>query len=157
MKIKIRKASIDDLGILSDLNREVQSLHHQIDPVLFKSANAADIKKDIEKFIHDPKGGVLLAIVDDSAQGFISYHEGALKESGLTHKIPMIFIHHMGVLEKQRGKGIGSMLLQSVRKIAEQKGIERIQLDVWTLNLDAKTFFQKRGFRTINEIMLNNI
>ncbi len=156
MNLSIREAGIDDLDILNTLNREVQELHHKIDPQLFKSADKSDIREDVKKLIMNPQGGVLIAFESDKAQGFVSYGERLFPESGLIHTTRMLFIHHMGVQEAFRAKGIGSALIQSLQKIADRRKIKHIQLNVWTLNLDAKRFFQKRGFRTINEIMICN-
>jgi ribosomal protein S18 acetylase RimI-like enzyme len=156
MKFSIREANAKDLDALNELNREVQTIHHKIDRLYFKKAKDADIRGELHAMIDDKKCGILIAVMSDLILGFLSYRESALPESGLTNNIPMIFIHHMGVKRIYRKQSIGTALMDAVFKIANLKNIKRVQLDVWTLNLDAKNFFQKRGFRTINEIMLYN-
>ena len=156
MKFSIREANAGDLDALNEINREVQTIHHRIDRLIFKNSKEADIRAELKSLIDDQKCGVLIASTNDIMLGFISYRERTLPESGLTNEIPMIFIHHIGVKSIYRKQSIGTALMDAVFKIAHLKNIERVQLDVWTLNLDAKSFFQKRGFRTISEIMMRS-
>lgn len=156
MKFEITKAVARHLDGLNELNKEVQAVHHKIDPEFFKPPKESDIRRELEMMIEDEKYSVLAAVAKDALLGFITYRECSLPASGLTNEIPMIFIHHMGVKSIFRKQGIGKALMDAVFKEAKRNKIERVQLDVWTLNLDAKTFFQKRGFRTINEIMFKS-
>ena len=50
--------------------------------------------------------------------------------------------------ESKKGKGYGKLLMQEVKQIAKQKGISRIELNVWTFNEDAVKFYEKLGFET---------
>lgn len=157
MNFKIKKADIRALDGLNELNKEVQAIHYKIDPVYFKAPDLSDIRSELEMMIKDDKCDVLIAAVNDAILGFVSFRECALPQSGLTNEIPMLFIHHMGVKNIFRKQGIGSALMDAVFKVAKNKNIDRVQLDVWTLNFDAKSFFQKRGYQTINEIMIHRI
>jgi ribosomal protein S18 acetylase RimI-like enzyme len=40
---------------------------------------------------------------------------------------------------------------------AKNKGIERVELDVWSFNLEAKHFYAKHGFKIFNEKMATAI
>ena len=156
MNFKIRQAVLSDLDELNELNKEVQSLHHKIDPAYFKRPGESDIRAELQIMIENDISNVLVAAMNKAFLGFISYRECALPESGLTNATPMLFICHMGVRSLFRKQGIGTALMGAVLNEARIKKIDRIQLDVWTLNFDAKRFFQKHGFQTINEIMVRN-
>ena len=47
------------------------------------------------------------------------------------------------------GQGIGSALVESVRKIALQSGVRRLWLVTTNDNLSALRFYQKRGFQLV--------
>ncbi|MDP6822898.1 MAG: GNAT family N-acetyltransferase [Dehalococcoidia bacterium] len=47
----------------------------------------------------------------------------------------------------QPGRGIGAMLLDSVRKLAVQRGCKRLTLFTTNDNLQAQRFFERHGFR----------
>ena len=156
MEFLIKKAIRSNLDELNGLNKEVQAIHHKIDPKFFKAPKESDIHGELGMMIDDENSNVLVAVANEALLGFITYRKCALPQSGLTNEVPMIFIHHMGVKSIFRKQGIGKALIEAVFKEAKLNKIERVQLDVWTLNMDAKTFFQKRGFRTINEIMIHS-
>ena len=52
----------------------------------------------------------------------------------------------MGLLPDYRGKGIGSKLLSSVLTHAKNFGLEKVELQVYTSNTGAITFYKKLGF-----------
>lgn len=157
MTFEIRQAVIDDLRELNELNKEIQSLHHKIDPEYFRPADRSDIRGELQALIEDEKSGVLVADSKGLLLGFLSYRECSLPKSGLTNEIPMLFIHHMGVKRIFYKQGIGTALMDAVCKIAGEKGIKRVQLDVWSRNSGAKEFFLKSGFKTVNEIMVHKL
>ncbi len=156
MIFEIKQALAEDLDDVNELNKEVQALHYKIDKELFKSPENSNIREELQPLIDRENSAVLIARANETIMGFISYRECSLPASGITNEIPMIFIHHMGVKKILQKQGIGNALLNAVFKCADEKGIKRVQLDVWTLNVDAKAFFQKRGFSTINEVMIRN-
>lgn len=55
------------------------------------------------------------------------------------------------VREDYRGKGIGSTLLNTVEKLARQKGAEISMLD--TFDFQAEEFYLKKGYKKIGEII----
>lgn len=52
----------------------------------------------------------------------------------------------MGLLPAYRGKGIGSLLLESVIKKAKEFGLEKVELHVYTDNDPAIALYKKYGF-----------
>ena len=52
----------------------------------------------------------------------------------------------MGVLKEYRGKGLGTALLQTAMDECWQKGIKRIELEVFTDNQAAISLYRKLGF-----------
>lgn len=49
----------------------------------------------------------------------------------------------------QTNKGIGSLLVNELKRIAKEKGAKRILLETTNDNLNALRFYQKRGFQII--------
>lgn len=52
----------------------------------------------------------------------------------------------MGILPEYRGKGIGSKLLEKVIEKAQEFGLEKIELHVYTTNEPAIALYKKFGF-----------
>lgn len=55
-------------------------------------------------------------------------------------------IARIGVTERVRHSGVGSLILQFGEKICKEKGVERLLLDVRKGNLPARKFYEKHGF-----------
>lgn len=55
-------------------------------------------------------------------------------------------IARIGVTERVRYSGVGSLILQFGEKICKEKGTERLLLDVREGNLPARKFYEKHGF-----------
>lgn len=55
-------------------------------------------------------------------------------------------IARIGVTERVRHSGVGSLILQFGEKICKEKGVERLLLDVREGNLPARKFYEKHGF-----------
>ena len=50
-----------------------------------------------------------------------------------------------------RQKGIGGLLLDSAKQWARDHGLTFMQVNVWSKNQLAKTFYAKKGFKPITE------
>lgn len=102
---------------------------------------------DIEgtrNFIRDiiqKKGTQILAIDADRVIGWCDIvpcsHEGT------TH----VGRFGMGVIEAYRGKKIGTELMARALEDAFQKGLQRVELEVWSSNERAIGLYQKFGFQ----------
>ena len=52
----------------------------------------------------------------------------------------------MGVLKEYRGQGIGTQLLEETLSEANDRGLERVELDVYPSNTSAMHLYEKFGF-----------
>ncbi len=52
----------------------------------------------------------------------------------------------MGVISAYRGKGIGSLLLKETLVWAKQRGLEKVELEVYAGNISAIALYNKFGF-----------
>jgi ribosomal protein S18 acetylase RimI-like enzyme len=103
-------------------------------------------------FLADSNSVVLLA-EENEPVGYLyaqfQNHHGnwARKESHV------LYIHHMVIDPKFRRKGNGDQLLSAAIDIARSRGVERLELDVWSFNVAAKKFYAKHGLKVFNEKM----
>jgi ribosomal protein S18 acetylase RimI-like enzyme len=56
------------------------------------------------------------------------------------------YLREIGVDPRARRRGVGSALLQHVREVSEEAGVDDIELDVWAFNESGRRFFQIAGF-----------
>lgn len=62
------------------------------------------------------------------------------------------YIHHLGLSEDCRGRGIGRMLLQRAEEALAALGIDKVNLLVFTDNESAKVFYEKVGYSKRDDI-----
>lgn len=53
----------------------------------------------------------------------------------------------MGVVSEYRGQGVGTQLLQAALKQAQEFGLEKVELNVYTTNTNAIALYKKLGFK----------
>lgn len=59
---------------------------------------------------------------------------------------PLVNIHDLSVLESQRGKGIGTLLLKAVEDHARSLGCCKMTLEVREANPQAEKLYRREGF-----------
>lgn len=64
------------------------------------------------------------------------------------------WIGGVGVVPEQRGKGIGRILMQEIIAIAQDDGLESIQLEVIEGNVPAYSLYLNLGFRTLRKLLI---
>jgi hypothetical protein len=57
-----------------------------------------------------------------------------------------IFLNNIYVSADRRSKGLGNLLIEHGKKIAIKNNIEKITLDVFDWNVDAKSWYERLGF-----------
>lgn len=65
-----------------------------------------------------------------------------------------LFINSLAVGRQWRHRGIGGRLLDHAYQQAKSDGYDRVSLHVWTHNLIAISFYEKRGFTTVDRVAL---
>jgi len=65
-----------------------------------------------------------------------------------------VFINSLAVGKQWRQLGIGGQLLDHACERAKSDGYDRVSLHVWSDNLHAISFYEKRGFVTVDTVTL---
>jgi ribosomal protein S18 acetylase RimI-like enzyme len=151
--ISIRTADGADLDALVELNRAVQGIHAAALPSLFKSECALEtVKEAFQKMMAAPGGCWLIA---EAAQpcGYLYADFRERPESWSQRQRRVCNISHVAVSPGWRRRGVARQLVARVREEAARRGFERIELDVWSFNPEAKACFARLGFHVFNERM----
>src|SRR3989344_4231472 len=142
--VTIRKATIKDLEVVQDLYKR---LHE------FEDTFTDEFDKD---WAYSEKGKKFFAsrLRSYNTIGLISEDDGRPMGFSLTYissakmrfRDKIALLEYLYVEEDMRGKGVGSKLLKSTKKILKEKQIKMLKVVSLSSNIDAINFYKRNGF-----------
>ena len=145
--MKIRRAKEKDLQQIKALLDQVDLVHHNIRPDLFKVGRKYT-DAEILKILQDEQRPVFAAV--DETDTLVGYafcificHQG---DNVLTD-IKTLYLDDLCVDETRRGERIGKALYEHVTAFAKEQGCYNVTLNVWEKNDGAKKFYESMGMQ----------
>lgn len=142
--MKIKYATVNDLKQVDSLYQELASLMAEINPYLWRLAEH-DLSF-LKSVVEDDKSDIILATDGDKIVGY------TLVQQLHTPPYKCYVLHDYALLleivvsKAQRGKGIGSLLMDEVKKWSSQRNLNYIDLNVLCANNSAIRLYEKNGF-----------
>ncbi|MCG8572265.1 MAG: GNAT family N-acetyltransferase [Spirochaetes bacterium] len=155
MSIEIIKTN--DKKLLSLLNEEVQNVHHEKYPDIFKPYSQKEMEKLFEWTLSENTFCHYIAKYNNDEAGYLIFEDKKYNETPYRYEYKVVYIHEISVLKKYQGFGIGKKFIDVVLKFANDNNIKRVEVDFWSLNDNAKIFYKKMGFCNYNERMFLKI
>ena len=151
--IEITRAAEQDLDTIVALNGEVQGIHVAARPDIFRPVPPAELRDTFLGFLRGENTEILIARLDGEAVGYAVVRVWSRPEHAFCHDRSCVYIDQVAVKKAHRGRGVGGRLLAEAKQLALRNGMQRVELDVWTFNAEAKAFFAGQGFEVYNEKM----
>ena len=143
-----RVATYLDAPLLSRLTMDVQRLHAEHHPGIFKMPEREDFAVAFfEEMLADPT--VTVFIAEDHGKPVGCMVCKLIERPGNPFNFPMryLLVDQISVQPDARRKGVGEMLLEQADVLARQLDVQRIQLDSYAFNIGAHAFFERNGFQ----------
>ena len=141
----VRKANEMDIPGILELLVQVDMMHHNGRPDLFKGPATKYNKDELVQIIGDNGTPVFVCVDGDRILGHaFCMHKQEMDNSVMTD-IKTLYIDDICVDEKSRGKHVGKMLYEYVKNYAKENGFYNITLNVWTCNPGAMRFYEAMG------------
>ena len=149
--MNIRQANPTDSLLLSRLCLDVQRLHAEHHPDIFKLPLNEDFATSFfDELLVDKTIRIFIAENQEQALGYILCKLIERQENPFTYAMRFLMIDQIGVRPEARGQGIGAALLRQAEEFAKELGVQRIQLDSWDFNTRAHAFFERMRFQKFN-------
>ena len=156
--MEIRLATPNDAEVISVLNAEVQKVHAEAFPHLFKPASPETFPASfVRQLLADPDTCIFIGSLHDEPVGYVYAQIIRRAETGLCHPRERLHVHHISVNQAHQRSGCGRALIQTVVQFAKEHGLSTMTLDVWSFNTKARAFFATQGFTVYNENMWLNV
>ena len=149
--VLIRESRISDSASVYSLLRVIAELHKSGRPDIFVDLVSKYTEEQVINRLSQDDNGVFVAEIDSKVIGYI-FCETKNEGDGKT-----LYIDDLCVDRSARRMGVGRMLVDKARAYAEEKGCNRLLLNVWEFNKNAIDFYEDYGFSTRSRHMEMNI
>ena len=144
----VRKAEEKDLASVLRLLVQVNMVHHNGRPDLFKGPVTKYTADELRKIFQDPETPVFVCTdAADAVQGYAMCMFKRHANDNLMADVKTLYIDDLCVDETVRGKGVGTALYEHAVAFAKETGCYNVTLNVWTLNPPAMRFYEKLGMK----------
>jgi aminoglycoside 3-N-acetyltransferase I len=150
----IRMGTAADVQAALELFRDVQELHATHLPERFKlPAGDATEAQWLADVFAGPHAYVLIAEEEGRIAGNLVAQEVRREASIIRPSLHYFSLEHMVVARPFRRRGVGTALLRALFAEAATRGIQSVELEVWSFNDTAQRFFARHGFSAFNQRM----
>ena len=145
----VRRAEKKDIERLLKLLVQVDMVHHNGRPDLFRGPATKYNEEQLEMIVADDKTPVFVCVTeDDYVLGHaFCIHRQVINDSVLTD-VKTLYIDDICVDDEYRRQGVGKMLYDHVIEFAQNKGYYNVTLNVWACNQGAMDFYQSLGMKS---------
>ncbi|WP_026504909.1 GNAT family N-acetyltransferase [Butyrivibrio sp. NC3005] len=154
MNVIIRKAVLKDYEEVEVLMEEVQNLHIELRPDVFRKTDVVLPKEEFVKNIEDEM--IFVAEKDYEVVGALIF---MIRSVASPHQInkKVLFIDTLVVGKKYQRQGIGTQLLDFAKERKSKLGLDSLELQVNARNVNALNMYKKSGFtqKSINMELLD--
>ncbi|MCF0145781.1 MAG: GNAT family N-acetyltransferase [Eubacterium sp.] len=147
-KLYIRKAEEQDIPRILELLVQVNMVHHNGRPDIFKGPATKYTKEELAELLKDETRPVFVALDE---KGYVLGHAFCIHRQivgdHILTDIPTLYIDDICIDEKQRGRHVGSALYDYVIAYAREKNYYNVTLNVWSCNESALRFYENCGLK----------
>jgi len=138
--ISIRIANLDDLETLLQFEQGVIAFERPLDSFL---SDGDLYYYNIPQLITSKKSHLIVGVLNDElvASGYIRLEDSKEYHKNLKHG----YIGFIFVKPAFRGQRISSLILESLKKWAEEKDLKELRLDVYSNNVGAIKAYERFG------------
>lgn len=146
MNLNVRRAEKRDIGKILELLEQVDMVHHNGRPDIFKGPATKYNEEELKEIINNDETPVFVCVGDDdTAIGHAFCVHKQEKDNGVLTDIKTLYIDDICVDERSRGCHVGKTLYEYVEDYALQNGFYNITLNVWSCNPSAVKFYEAMG------------
>ena len=151
--MEIRFAREDELEKVNVLRKQVNDVHVEGKPDVFKSGFGKELQDFVYAIWEDPEQEIVVA--DDNGQlcGFAVLHHIYKPENPFMYVRDFLDIDEFCVDKEHRRQGVATKLVEFIKDYAKEKGYHRLELNMWEFNQDALDFYESAGFETFRRYM----
>lgn len=142
----VRDATSDDVDSLVQLMAQVQALHAQGRPDLFRPGNGEALREFLLARLAEEATVLIAEGPEGRPLGYLLAESTSRPESPFLLAHTGVYVHHIAVDAGARRQRVGELLMDDIAERARQASASTLRLDSWSFNADAHRFFEAQGF-----------
>lgn len=142
----VRTATTKDIKRIIEMLHQVNMVHHEIRPDLFKPHTTKYNEQELEQMLYDDSKPIFV-FDDGEVEGYAFCQITEVRDHQLLEDIKTLYIDDICVDERARGKHVGTALYEHVYNYAKAIACNNITLNVWEGNTPALNFYQRMGMK----------
>ena len=144
----VRFAMEKDIPQMLDLLRQVELVHHEARPDLFRDGGEKYDESALRALLKDPSRPILAAVEeDDKMVGYAFCILQETKNDPVLLDRKELYIDDLCVDASARGKGVAQLLWQKSLAYARDLRCDAVTLNVWEGNDRARHFYDHCGLK----------
>lgn len=149
----IRFAREEELEKVNELRKEVNDVHVEGRPDIFKPGFDAVLRDYIYEIWKDPNKDIVVAERDGEICGVAVLNCIYKPENPFMLARDFMDVDEFCVAEKYRRQGVATEMIEFIKKYAKDKGFQKLELNMWEFNEGALKFYESAGFETYRRYM----
>ena len=151
----IRVADIKDIEKLRHLYLELETDAVKYQPEHFIIGYRSD--DFFESIFENDDQDILVADIDGTVVGFS--HVMILEQKNIACLKPQtaVYIQDLDVIESERNKGIGTLLIKASKEYGKRRGADFIRTQVFPQNIEGIRFYERNGFCEMMKTIENQL
>ena len=149
----IRRSEKKDIPQIMDLLIQVDMVHHNGRPDIFKGPATKYTEEELADILEDDTRPVFVAVDGDRVLGHAFCIHEQVKDNSVLCDVRTLYIDDICVDESARGQKTGKALYEHVASYAENEGFYNITLNVWNCNPGAMAFYEAMGLKPMKVCM----
>lgn len=146
--MKIRMAMEKDLPRIHELLMQVELIHHQARPDLFKCGGRKYTDDQLLEILRDDQRPILVAADEnDRLLGYAFCIFQQHPDDNILTPVRSLYIDDLCVDEAARGQRVGKTLYEAVLDYAKAHDCYNVTLNVWNGNDKAMAFYRACGLK----------
>lgn len=152
--MQIRIATALDAPAILALSEELERVHREHHPGLYRSAEALVIDSTfVARSLGDPNVGLLVAASGGVVCGFVRVVATRTPEGHALLARSFARVDELAVAPDARRNGVGNSLLEAAEGWARSQGLPAMEVTVWAFNQAASQLYEKHGFGVLRQYL----
>lgn len=149
----IRRAENKDIDRLNEMLYQVQRLHAEGRPDIFKLGAKKYTTEELRAIIADDESPIFVYEEEGVVMGYAFCIYQVTRETPQVWYRKVLYIDDLCVDAPYRRKHIGAKLYHYVLDTARKNGCDSVTLNVWRVNPAAEQFYRKMGMQPLKTYM----